>query len=240
VNTDEKTCPECAETIKAAAKVCKHCGYRLEPQEVQSTPDSSDEQSAHKLEIFYCPSCKKPTRKAVGKCGHCHARFDSGDTKTGQVASWSSRTFDGDPKPLLAGCGVMVLVIGGLLLSQCGDAEPEQQESAESVASDSIPDNFDLKYAAQQNLKVLLKDSDSARYEGMFLSRIGGGNLMLCGKVNSKNSFGAYTGFKRFIASPNPDAPTLIEGEASGMGAGVDAAFPQAYTAACSNVVERF
>jgi hypothetical protein len=29
MNDDKKVCPECAETIKAAAKVCKHCGYRI-------------------------------------------------------------------------------------------------------------------------------------------------------------------------------------------------------------------
>ena len=29
MNDEETTCPECAETIKSAAKVCKHCGYRL-------------------------------------------------------------------------------------------------------------------------------------------------------------------------------------------------------------------
>lgn len=26
---DEKTCPKCAETVKAAATVCKHCGYNF-------------------------------------------------------------------------------------------------------------------------------------------------------------------------------------------------------------------
>lgn len=26
-----KTCPDCAETVLAAARVCKHCGYRFEP-----------------------------------------------------------------------------------------------------------------------------------------------------------------------------------------------------------------
>lgn len=31
MNDDETTCPECAETIKSAAKVCKHCGFRLPP-----------------------------------------------------------------------------------------------------------------------------------------------------------------------------------------------------------------
>lgn len=30
MQADEKTCPECAETVKAAAKACKHCGYRFD------------------------------------------------------------------------------------------------------------------------------------------------------------------------------------------------------------------
>ncbi|QCI93375.1 zinc ribbon domain-containing protein [Novosphingobium sp. EMRT-2] len=33
--SDEKQCPKCAETIKAAAVVCKHCGYNFEQQQVQ-------------------------------------------------------------------------------------------------------------------------------------------------------------------------------------------------------------
>jgi predicted amidophosphoribosyltransferase len=26
-----KTCPDCAETILEAARVCRHCGFRFEP-----------------------------------------------------------------------------------------------------------------------------------------------------------------------------------------------------------------
>jgi hypothetical protein len=28
-----KTCPDCAETIKAGARVCRYCGYRFDPEE---------------------------------------------------------------------------------------------------------------------------------------------------------------------------------------------------------------
>jgi RNA polymerase subunit RPABC4/transcription elongation factor Spt4 len=33
VQSEEKVCPDCAETIKAAAKVCRYCGYRFESEE---------------------------------------------------------------------------------------------------------------------------------------------------------------------------------------------------------------
>jgi hypothetical protein len=32
-----KQCPECAETVLAAAKICKHCGFRFENGEAAST-----------------------------------------------------------------------------------------------------------------------------------------------------------------------------------------------------------
>jgi hypothetical protein len=34
---ETKTCPDCAETIKAAAKVCRFCGHRFEPRPTTST-----------------------------------------------------------------------------------------------------------------------------------------------------------------------------------------------------------
>lgn len=51
-----------------------------------------------------------------------------------------------------------------------------------------------------------LKDADSAKFKDL-LSKIDhsrGSIMLICGKVNAKNSFGAYSGFQPFIAaSPN-------------------------------------
>lgn len=36
----EKTCPRCAEKVKTAAKVCKHCGHEFSAQEIKKAKDS--------------------------------------------------------------------------------------------------------------------------------------------------------------------------------------------------------
>jgi hypothetical protein len=51
---------------------------------------------------------------------------------------------------------------------------------------------------ANKLVKPALKDPDSAQFRGVFVS----GNKLfwhVCGEVNSKNSFGGYTGFQRFM-----------------------------------------
>ncbi|RZF63828.1 hypothetical protein EWE75_14450 [Sphingomonas populi] len=99
---------------------------------------------------------------------------------------------------------------------------------------------IDTKVSAEMNLKGGLKDADSAKFRNEFVNALDTGAQMLCGEVNSKNAFGAYTGFKRFIASPNPEAPNMIEGEEM-MGMKIDAkTFAKAYDFACRHPVQRF
>ncbi len=50
---DSKVCPDCAETIAAAAKVCKYCGYRYQ----------------------VCPDCAEPIAAEARVCRHCGHRF---------------------------------------------------------------------------------------------------------------------------------------------------------------------
>lgn len=76
-------------------------------------------------------------------------------------------------------------------------AEKERRNREREARDRAIAMQVDAEIA----LKNFLKDPESAQIRNQ--------NGM-CGEVNSKNSFGGYTGFKRFIASP---AIVAIDGE---------------------------
>lgn len=81
------------------------------------------------------------------------------------------------------------LILG---LSGCGKKEPTEKEL-----------NIHREMVAQESVKKILKDPDSAKFQNM---------NGLCGEVNSRNGLGAYTGYVRFIGTPEI---TIIEGENS-------------------------
>lgn len=54
-------------------------------------------------------------------------------------------------------------------------------------------------FDAEETVRRTMKDPSSAQFKG---SRKGKNNT-ICGQVNGKNSFGAYSGFERFIVSSN-------------------------------------
>lgn len=66
MNDDETTCPRCAETIKAAAKVCKHCGYRIDGTDVAADPHANEPQ---RNEPLHAPIQFKPWYAVVGVAG---------------------------------------------------------------------------------------------------------------------------------------------------------------------------
>ena len=84
-------------------------------------------------------------------------------------------------------------------------AEREAKKAAEKERRDQEREARDRAIAmevdAEIALKKFLKDPDSAQIRNQH---------GFCGEVNSKNSFGGYTGFKRFIAS---SAIVAIDGE---------------------------
>lgn len=54
---------------------------------------------------------------------------------------------------------------------------------------------------ALQNLTDSLKDPDSAKFRNVRMKAFDGMHVV-CGEVNAKNSYGGYTGFKKFAAGP--------------------------------------
>lgn len=54
---------------------------------------------------------------------------------------------------------------------------------------------------AEKAVLGLLKDPDSATFKDVRFNETDSGGAVACGLVNSKNSFGAFSGFQRFISN---------------------------------------
>lgn len=80
--------------------------------------------------------------------------------------------------------------------------QPKVKNDQPEVRTPSAMDiRAEKQYQAEKALRAFLKDPDSADIKNQ---------NGFCGEVNSKNGFGGYTGYKRFMASP---ALVVIEGE---------------------------
>lgn len=62
---------------------------------------------------------------------------------------------------------------------------------------------------AQQAVRASLKDPGSAQFKDVYANYSEEFNVVACGQVNSKNSLGGYTGFKRFVSNGKS---AIIEG----------------------------
>ena len=66
----------------------------------------------------------------------------------------------------------------------------------------------------KQAVKARLKDPGSAKFQNVYFHRGGMDIPVTCGEVNSKNSFGGYTGFQRFVSGGKAEL-TFLETEAA-------------------------
>jgi predicted RNA-binding Zn-ribbon protein involved in translation (DUF1610 family) len=71
-----KKCPDCAETILADAKVCKHCGFRFAPK---STPNAPSKQLPPKSTKVKCHHCQHvqlvPVHQQLFNCEECGTKL---------------------------------------------------------------------------------------------------------------------------------------------------------------------
>ena len=63
--------------------------------------------------------------------------------------------------------------------------------------------------AAQRAVRASRKDPDSAQFKDVYANYTEEFQVVACGRVNSKNSLGGYTGFKRFVSNGKS---AIIEG----------------------------
>jgi hypothetical protein len=66
-------------------------------------------------------------------------------------------------------------------------------------------------WAGKEAVRTKLKDGNSAKFQNTYFNRGKDGVPMSCGQVNSKNSFGAYGGFQRYISAGKPELTFLEE-----------------------------
>lgn len=75
VQAQTKKCPDCAETILADAKVCKHCGYRF----AASAPDALQELAPAKSGKVKCRHCQHvqavPLSQQTFVCEQCNTKL---------------------------------------------------------------------------------------------------------------------------------------------------------------------
>lgn len=85
---------------------------------------------------------------------------------------------------------IIALIIIGVSLAGCKPSEKKALELSE------------------KEITINLKDPDSAKFRFVRLAKLEDAkdkstNSIVCGQINSKNGFGAYTGFTRFIVALN-------------------------------------
>ncbi|WP_278369504.1 hypothetical protein [Vreelandella titanicae] len=115
---------------------------------------------------------------------------------------------------------LIILVVFLVTVKGCISGDDEEPATANRY--------FEVKALVEQSVEDALKDSDSAEFRGFFPGE-SNGNVMGCGEVNAKNSFGGYTGFKRYVSGGGDTVG--IEGETNG--------FDEAWDAFCEPYVHR-
>lgn len=83
-------------------------------------------------------------------------------------------------------------------------AAEEARIQAEIEAEGKI---IDLMTFGQLQIKDKLKDGESAKFAKVYIST----SNFVCGEVNSKNSFGGFAGYQRFISAYPAGITTLEE-----------------------------
>lgn len=85
----------------------------------------------------------------------------------------------------------------------------QNAKAAEQLKKINSGDTAGFVAEAKAEVSRTFKDPSSAQWRNLYMAK--GGMTLLCGEVNAKNSYGAYTGFKRFYSN-GESTFTALEG----------------------------
>lgn len=81
-----------------------------------------------------------------------------------------------------------------------------QSSPPQIQAKPQVSKYSDFVAKAKANITSGFKDPNGVQWRNLF---IGSDRPALCGELNGKNAYGAYTGFKRFVSTPDPAQQTI-------------------------------
>lgn len=82
---------------------------------------------------------------------------------------------------------------------------------AQTKSNDSAQMKAYVLSNGKNAVKMKLKDPKSATFRNLDVHKGADGMYVMCGEVNSKNSFGGYTGFQKFVSVGTPEGTFLQE-----------------------------
>lgn len=133
------------------------------------------------MSLVKCKECGGQLSTTAISCPHCGAKTP----KRRGLVSWL----------ILGIIGIGVINITVAMLTKAPvDPAVEAEERRKQAATDKL---MSALISAQREVKEQLKDPDSARFGVVTLGR----NNYVCGYVNAKNSFGAYSGEREFLSA---------------------------------------
>lgn len=75
-----KTCPDCAEEVQQAARVCRFCGYRFAGADAAEASEVAASLAAKQLKT--CPDCSEQINLVASSCPSCGYDFIHGRSRT--------------------------------------------------------------------------------------------------------------------------------------------------------------